>query len=301
MYEVLGYLESLAGKDPQRFIYASLPHILKHCAKGLRADGQHYNIHHLNKVFAELRARHIVSCYFLTWDKRYGFVFEPHDLRCRPSGGYCIMRTPKRFECSPEAEEFYRQQPAGRRILVPDVSSAGAGGEQGVSSAGAEGEQCGEQSAGQYGEQCSIFASDATTSVAESANHDGIADGNASGCIRFSRFSRMNRMSRTEPTKSHSENEFTQGNEQQQHQEQEQPQKQEQARLGFSTPKPENRKTESQQQRRKPVLSQEDYYRKDLPKLDPPEPQLIKAMWDDHKVVPDMDDTGHWTGTWKKQ
>ena len=121
MYEVLGYLDFCASKDSQRFIYAKLPYILNKCNKGLRKEGKHYSIQHLKRVFAELAARHIVSPYFTTWDHRYGFIFEPHDLRCRQEGNFCVMRTPKHYECSAEEEILFREmvpfgRPAGDRL-----------------------------------------------------------------------------------------------------------------------------------------------------------------------------------------
>ena len=107
MREVLGLLDKWARNDPQRFVPASLAAILKNCNKGKRSEGKSYTLRHLKFVMAELRARHIISPYFTTWDGRDGFVMEPHELRTclLDDGKVCQKRAPKRFECSDEVAE----------------------------------------------------------------------------------------------------------------------------------------------------------------------------------------------------
>ncbi len=114
MREVLGMLDKWASKfeheNPERgrFIFASLPAILKVCAKGKRVEGKSYTLRNLKLVMAELRARHIVSPYFETWDGRYGFIMEPHAFRARliDDSKVCEMRAPIHFECSDEVAEM---------------------------------------------------------------------------------------------------------------------------------------------------------------------------------------------------
>ena len=74
---LLARLDYLAAKDKGRFVFATLPALLKMCNKG-RAKADCYSLVQLKKALAEFRARHIVSPYFTRWDGQYGFVMEPH-------------------------------------------------------------------------------------------------------------------------------------------------------------------------------------------------------------------------------
>lgn len=102
VYEVLGILDLLAANDPEhRFVFIERPSILKLCNKGRRVNAKKYSMSMLQRVLAELQARHIVSPYFKAWDGRYGFVVEPHDARCRVVNKVCFKHAPKRYECHP--------------------------------------------------------------------------------------------------------------------------------------------------------------------------------------------------------
>jgi hypothetical protein len=99
--DALHWLDLLAGNDPQRFIFASTPAILKKCnARRVRNKLKPASLSNLKHVFGFLQDLHIMSPYFTTWDGRYGFVFEPHDARCNVEHGVCIKHvyTSKQLE-----------------------------------------------------------------------------------------------------------------------------------------------------------------------------------------------------------
>jgi hypothetical protein len=122
--ELLGYLDLLAEKHPQRFVFASLKAIVAGCNKGARKQGEHYTLSHLKGELAELRARHIVGPYFTTWDGRQGFIVAPHDTMCHLVDGVCTMHAPRlgEYECSPEDLAFFQANLPAPPAKVPSRS-----------------------------------------------------------------------------------------------------------------------------------------------------------------------------------
>jgi hypothetical protein len=86
--EVAGYLDHLAKKNPQRFVYASIQTITEGCNK-YRKDEPHppYSVETVKKAIQFLRDLGVVSAE-VHRDGRRGFIVMPHDmLAARKVGG----------------------------------------------------------------------------------------------------------------------------------------------------------------------------------------------------------------------
>lgn len=117
--DVLHWLDLLAANDPQRFIFASTPAILKKCNdRRVRNKLKPASLSNLKHVFGFLQDLHIMSPYFRTWDGRYGFVFEPHDARCSVEHGVCI----KHVYTSKQLESMRKNWPRESTLRSTDAA-----------------------------------------------------------------------------------------------------------------------------------------------------------------------------------
>jgi hypothetical protein len=96
MREVVGYLDMLAAKDPERFVFCGVDDIVKHCQKY-----QSKNLHSktwVEKLLAELRHRHVVSGRLVRVRRHQevvGFIVAPHSCLTETMlDGTCIFRGP---------------------------------------------------------------------------------------------------------------------------------------------------------------------------------------------------------------
>jgi len=100
---VLGIIDKMAAREAARddrhyrFVFGRQKTLLKFCK---RKDGGGFSLDRLKHIFQELRGQHIVSHYFETNDRRYGFVVAPHDSLCCVRKGVCTL--PDRSEKLPE-------------------------------------------------------------------------------------------------------------------------------------------------------------------------------------------------------
>ena len=92
--EVVGYLDMLAGNDPERFAFASVPDITKHCNK-FSKGGAPYKQRQVENALEFLRAQFVISGRVERQRLgllRSGFIVTPHDALCLRAKNCCEFK-----------------------------------------------------------------------------------------------------------------------------------------------------------------------------------------------------------------
>src|SRR6266446_906841 len=89
--EVIGYLDKLASNDAERFVWASVPDITRHCNK-FRKEKEPYGqrqVEYAIEIFRELRTVSKPVERVRLGVKRSGFIVAPHDGQYATFGKEC--------------------------------------------------------------------------------------------------------------------------------------------------------------------------------------------------------------------
>jgi hypothetical protein len=135
MREVVGFLDMLAARDPERFVYCGVDAIQRHCKKF-----QSKNLHSktwVEKVLAELRHRHVVSRRLVRvrrYEEVAGFIVAPHscltksmpDDSCIFHGPVCgnwaaIVKTDEERERRPAKPVLFYWEGCAAHSTVPSM------------------------------------------------------------------------------------------------------------------------------------------------------------------------------------
>lgn len=104
--EVVGYLELLASNDPQRFVWPSVPDIVKHCTKYSKGRTP-YEQHQVENALRFLRDQNVISRRVereRLGVMRRGFIVTPHDSLCVRTKNCCEFKGQLKASGNWEAE-----------------------------------------------------------------------------------------------------------------------------------------------------------------------------------------------------
>jgi len=166
--EAIGYLDKLAGNDPERFVWPTVPDIVRHCTKYSQSRAP-YRQRIVEAALAFFRHLHVISGPVIRVRgglPRRGFIVTPHDALYRRNKGHCEhCGQLGRWESSGPGGTVWPVTsglPTDNPRVQPDAvnsaersavsSAASSAGNSAVFSAVQNPEQCGNQ----CGEQCGI-------------------------------------------------------------------------------------------------------------------------------------------------
>jgi hypothetical protein len=90
--EVAGYLDLLASRDPERFVFAKPDNIVDHCRR-FEQPSNKYGKRWVERALAELRARHVITRAIRVrgYQEKLGWIVAHHDaLARRVEPGACV-------------------------------------------------------------------------------------------------------------------------------------------------------------------------------------------------------------------
>jgi len=192
--EVIGYLDKLAGNDPQRFVFATVKDIVRHCNKFSQGRAP-YQQRAVEYALAFLRKQHLISRPV----KRprlgvmyQGFIVTPHDSLAMREKGCCDFKGQLGAPGAWQAEAGLPGSwwagpgslPAGNATAMPQHADSNAGDDRAVtttvtdSNAGAD-QHSAARSAGFSAVNSAVFS--AVQSAVSNQNSCGTQCGNQCG------------------------------------------------------------------------------------------------------------------------
>lgn len=129
--EVVGYLDMLASNDAERFVFASVPDIVKHCNKYSQGRAP-YRQRQVENALEFLRAQLVISGRIERprfGTVRSGFIVTPHDSLCVRTKNCCEFKgagfvSGTKFQTKPGAHCWWWIQDDAAAMLQHDGSNA---------------------------------------------------------------------------------------------------------------------------------------------------------------------------------